>query len=102
MALLVLEILSVRGMVGGVDEKASYIWYLQAVGIFSVAVGSFLLFIAVFGKGSTLKNDLRQCLSRRMCDAERHTLHSQLLCNFRRHTRYCQRGPSARLSHHFQ
>ncbi len=59
MALLVLEILSVRRMAGGVDEKASYIWYLRAVGIFSVAVGSFLLFIAAFGKGSTLKNDLR-------------------------------------------
>ena len=46
MALLVLEILSVPRMVGGVDEKASYIWYLRAVGIFSVSVGSFLLFIA--------------------------------------------------------
>src|SRR5882762_11723997 len=55
-----------------------------------------------FGKGSTLKNYLRQRLSRRMCDAERHTLYSQLLCNFRRLTRYCQRGTSARLSHHFQ
>jgi hypothetical protein len=46
MALLVLEILSVRRMVGGVDEKASHIRYLRAVGIFSAAVGSFLLFIA--------------------------------------------------------
>ena len=102
MALLVLEILSIRRMVGGVDEKASHIRYLRAVGIFSVAVGSFLLFNAAFGKGSTLKNYLRQRLSRRMRDAERHTLHSQLLCNFRRLTRYCQRGTSARLSHYFQ
>jgi hypothetical protein len=47
MALLVSEILSVRSLDEGIDEKAQLYWYLRTVGIFSLAAGSFLLFIAV-------------------------------------------------------
>src|SRR5437879_10383127 len=37
-----------------------------------------------------------------MRDAERHALHTELLRNFRRLTRYRQGGPPAHLPHYFQ
>jgi hypothetical protein len=51
--------------------------------------------------GLSLENHLGQRVSRRMRDAERHTLHSELLRNFCRLARYCQGGTPARLPHYF-
>src|SRR6266699_2417256 len=115
MARLDAEVLSPCEVVEGMDEDAEIHLVSPCHGtcfhrcrlLFSAPSRS-RSWIALVGRtqqsanNSIFKNYLRQRLSRRMCDAERHTLHSQLLCNFRRLTRYCQRGTSARLAHHFQ
>jgi hypothetical protein len=48
MAVMVSEILDVRRASKEWMKRPSYIWYLRGVGIFSFAVGSFLLFLAAF------------------------------------------------------
>src|SRR6266478_7518296 len=51
---------------------------------------------------STLKNHLRQRLSRRVCDAQHDIFHAKLLRYLPRFTPKLQRRPSARFPHHFQ
>src|SRR6266852_4094435 len=49
-----------------------------------------------------LENDLRECLSLCMRDAQRDMLHSELLGNFSRLAPQCQRRPPVGLPHHLQ
>ncbi len=49
-----------------------------------------------------LENDLRECLSLCVRDAQRDMLHSELLGNFSRLAPQCQRRPPARLPHYLQ